>query len=135
MYTTLAIFLTKMQFGLSNSVLTTLFNLKDKRIISHIISQVRETWEKNFVNKNLGFRHIDGPTALMQRRSAVTTKLLTNKSNEIIHVADETYLKLEKSSNNEPQGTTYSLRKHYHSVKPMVLTTTASLILFSAIED
>ena len=128
--TALAIFLTKMRLGLSNSVLTTLFHLKDKRIISHVISQVRESLKNDFVHKNLGFRHIDRQTALMQHQSSVATKLLTDKPNQIILVADATYLKCEKSSNNELQRATYSLHKHYHLVKPMVLTTTASLILF-----
>ena len=122
-----------MRLGLPNSVLTTLFHFKDKRIISYIISRVRESLKKNFVHKNLGFQHIDRQTAFVQHQSVAATKLLTDKLNQIIFVAGVTYLKCEKSSNNELQRTTYSLHKHYHLVKPMVLTTTTSLILFSTV--
>ena len=54
-HTTLTIVLTKMWLGLSNPVLTTLFHLKDKCIISHIINQVRKSLKKNFIHQEFRF--------------------------------------------------------------------------------
>jgi hypothetical protein len=127
----MAIYLMKMRLGLSNSVLAVLFHLKDKRIIAHIINQVRNALKKSFVSNNLGFQHIDRQTAINEHQSAIATTLLTNKPNQMILVADATYLRCEKSSNNELQRATYSLHKHYHLVKPMVLTTTVIFSLFA----
>jgi hypothetical protein len=126
----LAIYLMKMRLGLSNSVLAVLFHLKGKRIISQIINQVRNALKKSFVDENLGFQHIDRQTAINEHQSTIATKLLTDKPNQMILVADATYLRCEKSSNNELQRATYSLHKHYHLIKPMILTTTVFLILF-----
>ena len=126
----LAIFLTKMRLGLSNSVLAVLFHLKDKRVISDIINQVRNALKKDFIGQNLGFQHLDRQTALKEHQSAVATTLLTNKPDQMVLVADATYLKCEKSTNNDLQRATYSLHKHYHLVKHMVLTTTVGLCVF-----
>ena len=122
-----------MQLSLSHSVLTTLSHLKEKRIMSHIISQVRESLKRCFAHKNTGFQHADRETVLMQHQSAAATKMLINKVNQMIFVVDTTNLKCEKSSGSELQRATYPLHRHHHLTKPMALTTTASLILFSTV--
>lgn len=128
----LAIYLMKMRLGLSNSVLGVLFHVNGKRIISQIMHQVRNALKKSFVTENLGFQHIDRQTAINEHQSSIAAKLLKDKPNQMILVADATYLRCEKSSNNELQRATYSLHKHYHLVKPMILTTTVFSILFVA---
>ena len=133
-HTARAIFLTKCHWVYLIQC-SPLFHLKDKQIMSHIISQFRKSLKKNFFHKNLGFQHIDRQTTLIQHQSAVTTKLLVDKPKHMILVADATCLKCEKSNNNDIQRATYSLHKHHHLHKPMALTTTANLILLSTGSD
>ncbi len=97
----LAIFLAKMRLGLSNRVLSCLFHLKNKEIVSRIFHQVREALMKSFVPLNLGFQHISRDAVLSNHQTVIATELLTNESDQIVLIADGTYLYCQKSSNNE----------------------------------
>jgi hypothetical protein len=121
-----AIFLAKMRLSLSNRVLAVLFRLKGKRTVSHIISQVRIALMKHFVPSHLGLHHIDRATAIDQHQTAIATILHTTKPQQLCVVADSTYLFIQKSSDNKFQRRSYSMHKHRHLVKPMILTTTVS---------
>ncbi len=121
-----AIFLIKMRLALSNRVLAVLFHLNNKRIVSHIISQVRTALVKDFVPLHLGFQHIDHQAAIDQHQTVTATILHTTKPNQLCVVADSTYLFIQKSMDNQFQRRSYSTHKHRHLIKPMVLTTTVS---------
>lgn len=123
----LAVFLAKMRLGLSNRVLACLFHLKSKRTVSRIFHQVREMLMKSFVPLNLGFQHISRDAVLSNHQTVVATELLTNEPNQIVLVADGTYLYCQKSSNNEFQRRTYSNHKRRHLVKPMIITASVSM--------
>jgi hypothetical protein len=115
----LAVFLAKMRLGLSNHVLACLFHLKSKRTVSRIFHQVREALMKTFVPLNLGFQHISRNEILADHQTVIATELLTSEPDEIVLIADGTYLFCQKSSNNEFQRRTYSNHKHRHLVKPI----------------
>ena len=121
-----ALFLAKMRLSLSNRVLAVLFDFKSKRVVSHIISQVRVALMKDFVPYHLGLHHIDRVTAIKQHQTAIATILHTTKPQQLCVVADSTYLFIQKSSDNKFQRRSYSMHKHRHLVKPMILTTTVS---------
>ena len=59
-----AVFLAKLRLGLSNRVLAVLFNLENKRVVSHINNQVRKALMKSFVPYHLGLKHITRETAI-----------------------------------------------------------------------
>ena len=124
----LAVFLAKMWLGLNNRVLTCLFHLKSKRIVSRIFHQVREALIKSFVPLNLGFQHISRDSVPFNHQIVLATELLTNEPDQIVLIADGTYLYCQKSSNNEFQRRTYSNHKHRHLVKPMIITASVSTI-------
>ena len=128
-----AVFLAKLRLGLSNRVLAVLFNLENKRVISHINNQVRKALMKSFVPYHLGLKHITRETAIEQHQTAVAAFLHTNKPNQLCVIADTTHLFIQKSSNNQFQRNSYSMHKHRNLVKPMILTTTVSLssVIFS----
>ena len=128
-----AVFLAKLSLGLSNRVLAVLFNLENKRVVSHIKNQVRKALIKSFVPYRLGLKHITRETAIEQHQTAIAAILHTNKPNQLCIIADTTYLFIQKSSNNQLQGKSYSMHKHRNLVKPMVLTVTVSLssVIFS----
>jgi len=115
-----------MRLASSNRVSAVLFHLNNKRIVSHIISQVRTALVKDFVPLHLGFQHIDHQTAIDQHQTATATILHTTKPNQLCVVADSTYLFIQKSMDNQFQRRSYSTHKHRNLIKPMVLTTTVS---------
>jgi hypothetical protein len=125
-----AIFLMKMRLGLSNRVLAVLFHLKNKRVVSHIVGQVRTALIKNFVPFHLGFRHIDHQVAIDQHQTAVATILHTTKPHQLCVVADSTYLFIQKSMDNQFQRKSFCTYKCRHLIKPMILTTTVSFAPF-----
>jgi hypothetical protein len=125
-----ALFLMKMRLGLSNKVLAVLFHLDNKRVVSHIIGQVRKALMKDFVPLHLGFQHIDHQTAIDQHQTAIAKILHTSKPDQLCVVADATYLFIQKSIDNQFQKRSYSMHKHRNLIKPMILTTTVSLSSF-----
>lgn len=82
---------------------------------------------KDFMPKNLGFRHINRNTVLTNHQSVIATKLLTESVSQFVLVADGTYVHCQKSSNNEFQRRTDSNLKHRHLVKPMIITASVSI--------
>ncbi|CAF2876294.1 unnamed protein product [Rotaria sp. Silwood2] len=125
----LAVFLAKLRLALSNRILAVLFHLDNKRVVSHIISQVRKALMKEFVPYHLNLQHINRQTAIEEHQTAIATILHTNKPNQLCVVADGTYIFIQKSSNNQLQRKSYSMHKHRNLVKPMILTTTDGYIL------
>ncbi|CAF3389448.1 unnamed protein product [Rotaria socialis] len=121
--TTTALFCAKMRLGLSNSVLSTMFHIKDDKVVSRIIHQVTEALMKNFVPKHTGFRHVSRQTVLEQHQTLKANMLLTSNNQQVVVVMDGTYLYLQKSANNELQRRNYSTHKHRHLIKPMIITT------------
>jgi hypothetical protein len=101
-----------MRLGLSNRVLSVLFHLKNKRVVSHIIDQVRTSLMKDFVPLHLGFQHIDHQSAIDHHQTITATILHTTQPNQLCIVADSTYLYIQKSTDNELQKKSYSLHKH-----------------------
>ncbi|CAM4906565.1 unnamed protein product [Rotaria socialis] len=127
--TTTALFCAKMRLGLSNSVLSTMFHIKDDKVVSRIIHQVTEALMKNFVPKHTGFRHVSRQTVLEQHQTLKANMLLTSNNQQVVVVMDGTYLYLQKSANNELQRRNYSTHKHRHLIKPMIITTRSGYIL------
>lgn len=124
----LALFLVKMRLGLSNRVLSSLFRLNSKRIVSRIIHSVAEGLLKDFVPYHLGFQHIDRETVLRHHQTSISTQLMADHDNQVIIVMDGTYLFVQKSSNNCFQRRSFSMHKYRNLVKPMITTTTVSAI-------
>ena len=85
---------------------------------------------KDFTPHHIDLQHIDRQTVLNNHQTAITTELFTTSPNQVCMVMDGTYLYIEKSSNNEMQRRTYSFHKHWHLVKPMLITTTVSFFSF-----
>jgi hypothetical protein len=126
----IAVFCAKMRLGLSNEVLATLFHIQNKRAVSRIVHQVTDALLKNFVPKHLGFEHIGRQTVLEHHQTAIANVLLTDADQQVVVVMDGTYLFIQKSAHNELQRRTYSMHKHRHLIKPMVITTTVRLHFF-----
>ena len=92
-----AVFLAKLRLGLSNRVLPVLFNLENKRVVSHINNQVRKALMKSFVPYHLDLKHITRETAIEQHQIAIAAIFHTNKPNQLCVIADTTYLFIKKN--------------------------------------
>ena len=56
---------------------------------------------KSFVSLNIGFEHITREELLSSHQVVVATELLTNEPDQIVLIADGTYLYCPNSSNSE----------------------------------
>jgi hypothetical protein len=87
--------------------------------ISHYLAQIRSAMEKDIVPKFLGAHK---GKEFFLRHNTESVRILHDFTNEkLAVVADGTYTRLEKSSNNEFQYVTYSLQKFDHLIKPFIL--------------
>ncbi|CAF3025401.1 unnamed protein product, partial [Rotaria sp. Silwood2] len=123
------LFLTKLRLGLSNKVLTTIFQFSNPEAVSRTLAAVRQAMLSNFVPRYLGFNHISRQSVIHNHSSPLATRLLTEQPNTAVLVIDGTYLYLQKSRNNELQRRTYNIHKHRSLVKPMLITTTTGYIV------
>ena len=120
----LAVFLAKMRLGISNTVLASIFCLKSKRVIAQIIHDVSKALLNDFVGNNLGLGHIDRVSVLRDHQTSVSTKLMTERDDQLVIVMDGTYLFIQKSSDNKFQRRSFSMHKHRNLIKPMMITAT-----------
>jgi hypothetical protein len=118
-----------MRLGLSNVVLATMFHLRDKRVVSRIIHAAKLALKRDFVPHHLGFHHIDRDAVLLHHQTTIATKLMAEQDDQVIIVMDGTYLFVQKSSDNLFQRRSYSMHKHRNLIKPMVITTTVSILI------
>ena len=128
--TCLAVLLVKLRTGLSNGVLSVLFNLK-KRLISFAVHSARQALINNFVPLHLGMQHISRTKIIEEHtRPLATTLFVSNNNNDtVVLVADGTYIYIQKSSNYSFQRRCYSVHKGRPLVKPMMFVTTTGYIL------
>lgn len=122
----LAVFLAKMRLGISNAVLASLFYLKNKRVVAHIIHDVSKALLNDFGPQNLGLGHIDRMAVLQHHQTSAATKLMAERDDQLIIVMDGTYLYIQKSSSNKFQRKTFSMHKHRNLIKPMMITATVN---------
>ncbi|CAF3366903.1 unnamed protein product [Rotaria socialis] len=116
-----------MRLGFSNRVLASLFHLKNKRSVSYTIHSARLTLMKNFTHHYIGLQHVDRQTVIDHHQTSIASELFTTTPDQLCILMDGTYIYIQKSSYYEMQRRTYSLHKHRHLVKPMMITPSAIL--------
>ena len=128
--TTVAIFLTKMRTGLSNKLLSVIFDLK-KNQIQRAVTSCRMSLMKNFVPKNLGCGHISHNNFVENHTSTVAGSLFKSSqdADEAILILDGTYIYIQKSMDYLFQRKSYSMHKNRPLVKPMMVVGSDGYIL------
>lgn len=124
----LGIYLLKLRTGDSNVRLASQFSMS-RRNFERNIAIVRECLLNDFINRHLGFDHIDRNDVL--RRNLLIPKGLFGNSNnnKAIIICDGTYAYIQKSSNFLFQRLTYSLHKFQNLLKPFLITCTDGYII------
>ncbi|XP_062581928.1 uncharacterized protein LOC134243712 [Saccostrea cucullata] len=120
----LGIFLMKMRSGLSNDVLSSIFNIS-KASIRRAISAVRSVLMESFVPQNIGFCHVSRQEVINQHTRPLAESLFGGTGNQALLVIDGTYIFIQKSMNFTFQRKSYSLHKGRPLVKPMVIVSTS----------
>ena len=125
-----AILCAKMRLGVSNDVSATMFHIYDKRAVSRIIHQVPNALINDFAPAHIEFGHISRHSVLEHHQTTFANALFTDDNQQVVVVMDRTYFYLQKSIYNELQRRTYSIHKHHHLIKPMIVTTTVRMLCF-----
>lgn len=90
------LYLCKLRLGLSNRLLTYMFNLPDKRTVSRIINSARQAASSTFVSQNLGFSHITRDDVIDNHTSTFARQLISDGSDSTaIVVIDGTYIYIQ----------------------------------------
>ncbi|CAC5404606.1 unnamed protein product [Mytilus coruscus] len=124
----IGIFLTKLKCGMSNRLLSTLFNL-GRDATMRAISSARKYLVETFVPENLGFEHISRNNVINNHTRPLAQSLFGDNTNPAILVVDGTYIYIQKSGNFQFQRRSFSMHKHRPLVKPMVFVTTSGYIV------
>ena len=123
--TSLGIFLMKLRSGISNKLLSTLFNLT-KSSVRRAVDSVRRSLMTSFVPQNLGLQHVTRESVITEHTRPLAQKLFGNESSsQVILVLDGTYIYIQKSNNFAFQRRSFSFHKGRPLMKPMIVVTTS----------
>lgn len=103
----LIIFMFKLRTGNSNAVIASIFNLDREQIVSDFSTSVQTAFEKDILPTRFGPNSISR-NDLIQNHTAPCAKRLYNITNQLAFIFDGTYLRHQKSRNNEYQRKSYS---------------------------
>ncbi|XP_033725099.1 uncharacterized protein LOC117315068 [Pecten maximus] len=127
--TCLALLLVKLRSGMSNTLLSTLFNI-GKSGIRRAISSTRTALGSHFTPKFVGFRHISREVVIKDHTRPLAQELFGSfVQSPAILVLDGTYIYIQKSNHFKFQRRSYSLHKGRPLVKPMMFVSTTGYIV------
>ncbi|CAF2752640.1 unnamed protein product [Rotaria sp. Silwood2] len=122
--------LVKLRLGVSNQTLATLLCLFDRRIVSRVVDSAHTALMQHFVPRYLGFDYLSRRDLIYNHTRPIAKRLFTQPGeDEAIFILDETYLYVQKSSNNLLQRRTYSLHKGQALIKPIMFVSTHGYII------
>ncbi|CAC5424187.1 VPS13A_C [Mytilus coruscus] len=104
--TYLGIFLTKIRSGMSNKLMTTIFNVR-KDSIRRAVATVRKNLMQTFVPKHLGFNHISREKLIENHTRPLAQTLFGNEFNPAILVIDVTYIHIYTEKRSISVSTSY----------------------------
>ena len=94
--TAVGIYLSKLRLGLSNSFLSIMFDLSDKRSVSRIMNSARQALSECFTPYNLGFNHITRREIIDNHTTTVARQLISDGGKDTaILVIDGTYIYIQ----------------------------------------
>lgn len=94
--TAVGIYLCKLRLGLSNSLLSIMFDLVDKRSVSRIVNSARQALSECFTPYNLGFNHITRREVIDNHTTTIARQLICDGGKDTaILVIDGTYIYIQ----------------------------------------
>ena len=111
----------KSRLDFSNQTLATLFYFPNKQALSRIVDSARTVLMESFVPNYLGFGHLSRRDLIDTQIRPLAKRLFAQPGKDkAIVILAETYLYVQKGSNNILQRQTYSLHKGRALIKPMM---------------
>lgn len=94
--TAIGIYLCKLRLGLSNSFLSIMFDLADKRSVSCIVNSARQSLSECFTPYNLGFNHMTRREIIDNHTTTIARQLISEgEKDTAILVIDGTYVYIQ----------------------------------------
>ncbi|XP_033729800.1 uncharacterized protein LOC117318996 [Pecten maximus] len=129
MRTCVALLLVKLRAGISNKLLSTLFNIGKSSVRRAIVS-ARKALSEHFTRNYVGFQHITRNEVIKEHTRPLAQELFGSIINKpSILVLDGTCIYIQKSHNFKFQRRSYSMHKTRPLVKPMMYVTTTGYIV------
>lgn len=116
----LGVFLMKIRLNLSQRVLAFLFGIADRTIISQTITAVLNALSGEFSSKFSGHNHLSRDQ-LMQHMRPLHHSVLGKNPEDMILIADGTYLYTQKPADHYLRRRNYSSHKHRNLFKTMMI--------------
>lgn len=127
--TCIALLLVKLRTGLSNQMLSTLFNI-EKSGVRRALRTARKELTETFTPNYVGFGHISRRDVIENHTRPLAQEIFGSiVEKPAILVVDGTYVYIQKSSNFKFQRRSFSQHKNRPLVKPMVIVSTTGYIV------
>ena len=127
--TCIALLLVKLRSGMSNKLLSTLFNI-GKSSVRRALTSARKELSLNFTPRYIGFNHITREEIINHHTRPLAQELFGNIVDQpAILILDGTYVYIQKSNNFSFQRRTYSMHKNRPLVKPMIIVSSTGYII------
>lgn len=125
----LVICLFKLRTGSSNNFISSVFEIENEIKISDFCESVINSFEKDVLPKYFGVKSIHREELIRDHTSTYAKKLFNLTDDQLPLVFDGTYLRHQKSKNNEYQRKSFSGHKKYPLVKPFTICTTDGFVV------
>lgn len=124
----LVVCLFKLRTGSSNNLIASIFEIENEIKVSDICESVVNSFERDILPSNFGVNSLVRED-LIQNQTSNYAKKLFNISDELVLIFDGTYLRHQKSKNNDYQRKSYSGHKKVPLCKPFTICTTNGFIV------
>lgn len=124
----LVIFLFRMRTGNSNNVISSVLGLERPQQVSNSSDSVLKAFEHDVLPSRFGI-HAFTRQELIENTAPIAKELHILSDDQVGLVCDGTYLRHQKSTNNDYQRKSYSGQKKVPLTKPFTICTTNGLIV------
>lgn len=123
------IFLFKLRTGASNDLISSIFDIENPIKISDFCESVINSFEKDILPSQFGVKSVVREDLIRKHTSFYAKKLFNLRDDQLALIFDGTYLRHEKSKNNEYQRKSYSGQKKVPLCKPFTICTTDGFVV------
>lgn len=117
----LVVFLLKLRSGNSNKMIASILGIEYSQRISDYVDSVIRSFKADILPIYFGLHAVPRETLIRDHTTAIAKKLHNLNDDQLLLIADGTYLRHQKSSNNEYQRKSYSGQKKCHLAKPFTI--------------
>lgn len=125
----IVVFLFKLRSGNSNNLISALLGLERPQQVSDFSKSVLRSFEIDVLPKHFGINAISRNHLVRNETALIVKKLHDISDDQLVLIADGSYLRHQKSSNNEYQRKSYSGQKKVPLCKPFTICTSTGYIV------